>query len=380
VFVGAADILVIGLAGCLLVAAAAGFEPDRVTNPLLTPAIAFVAWTLVSAAWSTSPASALVEAAQRLEFVVFGVALMAALPSDGRHVRRALAGLVGAAAVLGTAAVILGAVEHRYVGVYPLGIQKNAAGSLLSYGLIAVAGLRLAAPGRRPGRWLAAAGLATVLGLVFTGSRGAWVGTLVALATVVAMRRPRLVWPVTAVTLVIVALFLLLFPPETLSQEAGFDEKFSTASVRAETWSQGVQAIAAHPVLGVGAGNFVARIGGQVLQADPNNLFLLTWAETGLPGIALLVWFLAGCLRLAWRNAHAGSPSGIPTAANLAGMAMLVTAIVHAQFDLFWTRGTALAAFLGAGLVVWANRVISATGQGRPPAPTPSATAWARCP
>jgi len=239
--------------------------------------------------------------------------------------------------------------------------------------------LRLALPGRHGGRWVVTTGLVTLAGLVITGSRGAWVGTLVALATVVAMRRPRLVWPVISVMLVAVALFLLVVPPDTLTEEAGFDDKFSTAAVRAETWQQGVDAFVAHPLLGVGAGNFVARIAGQTLQVDPNNLFLLTGAETGLPGLALLLWFLAACLRLAWRNAHA-VPPGEPAAANLSGVALLVTAIVHAQFDLFWTRGIGLVAFLGAGLVVWAFQATTANSQPRPSAPTLSTTARSRCP
>lgn len=379
VFVSVTDILVIGLACCLLVAVAAGFEPQRIANPLAIPAIAFVAWTLASAVWAAAPAKAVVEATQRLEFTVFGVALMAALPADGRHVRRALTGLAAGAALLGAATVITGILEHQFFGVYPLGIHKNAAGSLLSYGLIATLVLRLALPGRHGGHWVVATGLVTLAGLVITGSRGAWVGTLVALATVVAMRRPRLVWPVISVMLVAVALFLLVVPPDTLTEEAGFDDKFSTAAVRAETWQQGVDAFVAHPLLGVGAGNFVARIAGQTLQVDPNNLFLLTGAETGLPGLALLLWFLAACLRLAWRNAHA-VPPGEPAAANLSGVALLVTAIVHAQFDLFWTRGIGLVAFLGAGLVVWAFQATTANSQPRPSAPTLSTTARSRCP
>ncbi|HEY2957425.1 MAG TPA: O-antigen ligase family protein [Actinomycetota bacterium] len=379
-FVGVTDVMVLGLACCLAVAAAAGLEPPRPANPLLLPAVAFVAWTLASAAWAASPAKALQEATQRLEFAVIGVALVAALPVDGRHAHRALAGLAAGAAALGVTTVVLGVAQHRYVGVYPLGIHKNAAGSLISYGLVAALGLRLAAPGRRAGRWLAAAGLATLAGLVVTGSRGAWIGTLLALATVVAMRRPGLVWPVASVTVVVTALFLLVLPPETLGQEAGVHDRYSTAAVRAETWHQGVEAIGAHPLLGVGAGNFVAHLAGRVLQVDPNNLFLLTWAETGLPGLALLLWFLAGCLRLAWRNARTVAPPQVAVAANAAGVAMLVDAVVHAQFDVFWVRGTALAAFLGAGLVVWAGRAIAAPGQPREPVPTPSAIAWSRCP
>ena len=136
-----------------------------------------------------------------------------------------------------------------------------------------------------------------------------------------------------------------------------YEERYSTAAIRADTWQEGVRAISASPMLGVGAGNFVARIDGRNFQSDPNNVFLLTWAETGLLGLVMLLWFLVACLRLAWRNARA-SEEGTPTTANQIGMALLVSAVVHGQFDVFWTRGTGLAAFLGAGLVAWSSRAI----------------------
>jgi O-antigen ligase len=284
------------------------------------------------------------------------VALLAALPLDGRHVQRTLAVFVTGAAALGGATVVVGFAEHRFIGVYPLGIHKNAAGSLLSYGLLAAAGLAMAIPRGAASRWLVAGCLAIGSGLVVTGSRGAWVGTLVAAAVMLVLQRRYLLWPVASITVVAVALFLLLLPPDTLADHAGFDERYSTASVRADTWADGVREISAHPVLGVGAGNFVAHLDGKAFQADPNNLFLLTWAETGLPGLLLLLWLLGACLRLAWDNAQTAGGPGLASAASQIGVVMLVSAVVHGQFDVFWTRGTGLAAFLGAGLVSWAHR------------------------
>lgn len=356
VYASAGDLLTVGLGCCLLLATAAGYERQRFVNPLTAPAVAFVAWTAISASWAAEPLKALVDVGQRLEFTVLGVALIAALPIDGRHVRRTLGGFVAGATALGLITVLVGFAGHRLIGVYPLGIHKNAAGSLLSYGLLAAAGLVTAVPRGAASRWLVAACLAIGAGLVVTGSRGAWVGTLVAGAVMIVLARRHLLWPVASITVVAVALFLLVLPPDTLADHAGFDERYSTASVRADTWGDGVRTISAHPALGVGAGNFVAHLDGKAFQADPNNLFLLTWAETGLPGLLLLLWLLGACMRLAWRNAEAARGPGLAPAASQIGLAMLVSAVVHGQFDVFWTRGTGLAAFLGAGLVTWAHR------------------------
>jgi O-antigen ligase len=356
VYASASDLLTVGLGGCLLLATAAGFDRQQFASPLTAPAVAFVAWTAISASWAAEPLKALVDVGQRLEFTVLGVALIAALPLDGRHIRRTLGGFVAGATALGLTTIFVGFAEHRLIGVYPLGIHKNAAGSLLSYGLLAAAGLVTAVPRGAASRWLVAGCLTIGAGLVFTGSRGAWVGTLVAGAVMIVLPRRHLLWPVASITVVAVALFLLVLPPDTLGDHAGFDERYSTASVRADTWGDGVRTISAHPALGVGAGNFVAHLDGKAFQADPNNLFLLTWAETGLPGLLLLLWLLSACMRLAWRNAAAASGPGLAPAASEIGLALLVSAVVHGQFDVFWTRGTGLAAFLGAGLVAWAHR------------------------
>jgi O-antigen ligase len=366
VYASASDLLTVGLGCCLLLATAAGFERQQFANPLTVPALAFVAWTLLSATWAAEPLKAVVDAGQRLEFTVLGVALFAGLPLDGRHIRRTLGGFVSGATALAVVTVIVGLIDGRFVGVYPLGIHKNAAGSLLSYGLLAAVGLRLIASRKAICHWLVAASLTIAAGLVFTGSRGAWVGTLVAMAAMVVLRHRQLLWPVTSITLVAVAMFLLVLPPETLADQAGFDERYSTASVRLDTWSEGVQAIAADPLLGVGAGNFIARIDGKNFQADPNNVVLLTWAETGLPGLLLLLWLFGACLRLAWRNAIATPAPDTALAASQIGVAMLISAVVHGQFDVFWTRGTGLAAFLGVGLVAWAHRAL-ANGRSRRP-------------
>jgi FtsH-binding integral membrane protein len=81
---------------------------------------------------------------------------------------------------------------------------------------------------------------------------------------------------------------------------------------------------------------------------------LLTWAETGIFGLLLLGWLVLGALRMAARNAR--TLTGTAALANTAGCALFASAIAHAQFDIFWTRGIALLTFMGMGLVLWANR------------------------
>jgi O-antigen ligase len=115
--------------------------------------------------------------------------------------------------------------------------------------------------------------------------------------------------------------------------------------------------VKAHPVFGEGAGNFRAVVENRGSQVDPNNLTLLTWAETGIFGLMLLGWLFIGALRIAARNAR--TLTGTAALANTAGCALFLSSVAHAQFEIFWTRGIALLAFMGMGLVLWANRQAS---------------------
>lgn len=352
----ASDVLLVVLGAMLLVERAADRDRAPLLGPLTSVAVGFVVWTAASALWAADPTAPLIEAVQRFNFVILGVALIAALPRDGRLVRRTLVWFVAGSALLGAVTVGTGIAQSRYFGVYAAGIHKNTIGYLLSLGLLAAVALAVATPRRLPAaRWLAPASLSILAGLVLAGSRGGWVGAIVALILVAALRRPDAAPAAVVAGAAAVALLLLVVPPDVAADRVGFTTPNSTADVRAQTWEDGVATIATAPLLGVGAGNFRAYVRDQGSQVDPNNLALLTWAETGIPGLLLLLALFGGCLRLAWRQVRRSPARGMPTAASLAGAGMLVAGVAHAQFDMFWSRGTALATFLGVGLVLWAH-------------------------
>jgi O-antigen ligase len=153
---------------------------------------------------------------------------------------------------------------------------------------------------------------------------------------------------------VLVAAIAVVAAPQLTTDKINTHSVDTTTGMRMATWSQGMKAVKAHPVFGEGAGNFVAVVENRGAQVDPNNLTLLTWAETGIFGVLLLGWLILGALRMAARNSRV--LTGTAALANTAGCALFLSAIAHAQFDIFWTRGVALLTFMGMGLVLWANR------------------------
>jgi O-antigen ligase len=186
-----------------------------------------------------------------------------------------------------------------------------------------------------------------------TGSRGGWIGALAGSAIVVLLNRPAVGWPAFSAALLTAALVFVAAPGLT-TERIDTSTADTSAGTRVRTWSSGIAAIREHPLLGLGAGNFRAVVKDRGSQVDPNNLTLLTWAETGIVGLIFLAWLLVGAFRLAL--ATASMPTGTASMASAAGAGIFTAAIAHAQFEIFWTRGVALATFMGVGLVTWAHR------------------------
>ena len=119
---------------------------------------------------------------------------------------------------------------------------------------------------------------------------------------------------------------------------------------RLEFWRASLDIIARNPIVGVGYENISSEIGKRIGRARPaHNLYLETAAETGIPGLILLLWlFFAGLhgasallrvpgfprsLGLAYQSAIvvfmvSNIFGGRFYAFNLAGMISLLTALV----------------------------------------------------
>jgi O-antigen ligase len=362
---GPSDLVLLLLGGTLLFEWASGRQHGSLLGPLAVPAIGFVAWTAASAVWAANPHAVLVETMQRAAFVGLGIAVVHTLPTDGRVVRRGLVAMVGMAAVMGVAETAVALATHTYLHVYGLGIHKNWYGFVLTFGILAFAALAFDRGEKLAFRSVMPL-VPMVTGLLVSGSRGGWIGTLVGVTVVVIFHRPAFAWPaITAAVLAIALLFVAA--PQLTTERIDTSTADTSAGMRVRTWTDGIDAVKQHPLLGEGAGNFLAVVKDRGSQVDPNNLTLLTWAETGIFGLMFLGWLFAAALRMAARNTR--TLAGTAALANTAGAAVVVSALAHAQFDMFWTRGVALLTFMGIGLILWANRQVKTPS---PPEPSRS--------
>jgi O-antigen ligase len=191
-------------------------------------------------------------------------------------------------------------------------------------------------------------GLAVVsaFALLVTGSRGAWLGAIVAAAVALAIgwrskglslralvsSRPRRIGALVVVALLIVLLPIL--PARLLSGDAG----------RFELWSAAWSMFTSSPLVGVGPGAWpgvrpLTPISDDILAvlATSHNSALQVLAETGLIGALAAAWLVVAIGRLAWRAVARGPTESDRTMAVVASVSLVAAAvhsIVDAQFHL----------------------------------------------
>jgi putative inorganic carbon (hco3(-)) transporter len=319
-------------------------------NPLLLPGLLLVAVNWVSLAWSVTPHSTLTFGVQSLELVLIFPLVFASLPRSLLKIKHCLSFLTGATSIMAIALIVSYATSHsaRVRGVYLPGLNKNAAGSFQAAGLILAYVLQM--QGRTIAKYMLRVALVlNVLGLLATGSRGALLGAAVGiLAVAILLKRGK----VTAVAIValLVAAYLTVLAPD-IATKTSLTGSYNTTQLRIHLWKDAVTAIQHHPVLGTGARTYWDI---NYQQPDPNNLFLLTWAEEGLPGMAALLYLLISFGRLLWRARR------LPRDAALLAIAaggVTLSLLGHFQVDVSWARGATTLAFAMMGLVVAIERL-----------------------
>ena len=220
--------------------------------------------------------------------------------------------IVGIMAVHGVYQYIVGAempagwVDQNEAGVrtrvYSILTSPNIFGSLLTLAMPITVALGLTASSKkRRGVFL----LLTVMmlgSLVFTFSRGAWIGFMVAVAVYVLLKDVKLIIPVIIGAVLIVALVPSVGDRITYMLSPEYIES-SLKGGRLVRWMTGLRILEFNPVFGLGLGHFggaVAMNHGLSTIVDTyvtdtfymDNYYLKTAVETGLVGFSAFVMLM----------------------------------------------------------------------------------------
>ncbi len=329
---------------------ARGDRRSRELGPLAWPLAALVAWTGLSLAWSED----LREGAVGLLFFWLPFGLLALTLARLQWSRRWLSALC--------AQIVLMALVFAGIGVYqwatrdvfwnPKVIVANAYapfyrvnsvfydpsiyGRFLVVAILAALVVAFYDSGRRVALGAAAAVVVTWPGLFFSFSQSSFAALIVGAVVVAAFAwRWRAALALGIVSAVILA--VALTAPNirhSLLRESGQGLSKATSG-RASLIRNGVEIALDHPVQGVGTGSFkrayadrLGLRGSNPKKAASHNTPVTVAAETGVPGLALLLWLVGAGLFVTLRRAG----SSFKGRACLAFAAGLAAVGVHSLF------------------------------------------------
>ena len=337
---------------------------------------AFLVWCIASALWASDPGAAVSSTARIAQGPLLVIALVG-LVRDERSIHvlcgtflagAALSAIVGLSGVTRSDTSVIPA-ESRLTG--GIGDPNYLAAVLVP--AVALALFMVQAPRRGWHRIpIALAGIACLVALFLTESRGGIVALAVTILMAIAFagRVRRNVTVAVCGVLAMAAIYLtLIVPPQVLGRITQFTAGGGTG--RTDLWKVAAKAFEAHPIAGVGLGNFVVveptfavTFNSDLPRADlvvtqrqvVHNTYLHIAAELGLVGIVLFVGLLVAIITTAGNGVRAATADG-RFRLELVGRGIVVGAIGMLSAFTFLTAQYEKQLWLTLGLVLAYARV-----------------------
>jgi putative inorganic carbon (hco3(-)) transporter len=292
----------------------------RANRRFVVLSAAFLMWAIASALWASDPGAAVSSTARIAQGPLLVVALVG-LVKDEHGIHVLCATFVGGA----TLSAIVGLSGVTHADTSAVGDSRLTGGigdpNYLAAILIPAVFLALFTSFGRAGLFrpfIAAAGLICLLALFLTQSRGGIVALAVTIVCVIAYAgrlRRRIVGAISGVLALGAIYLILIAPPHALGRLTQFTAGGGTG--RTDLWKVARHAYDAHPIEGIGLGNFtiVEPTYAVTYQSDlpradlvvtqrnvVHNTYLHIAAELGTVGIALfmaLLWSILSSTRRA---------------------------------------------------------------------------------
>jgi hypothetical protein len=278
---------------------------------------------------------------------------------------------------------------RRWLRAYGLTPHPNALGGYLSMSLLVCLGALDSAKAKWR-HWLGLCLVLGSLGLLFTFSRSAWLGTFAGLAYMASIVRPwqylsgrprraRGMTLVLGVFLILAAIaFLSIFGSLLATRLFDLNDPLERRSLqdRVHDIRQAWGLIRTVPLRGTGSGYYLAALWAHVGEDRPpgirtvHNVPLLAAAELGVFGAVLWIWLLlAAPIALARQTSRSPQEMMEGRAARAGGAAALVSALIVSMFDSYLYIASVwwAALYLGALIGQWAQGRTSRRPNGEQP-------------
>jgi O-antigen ligase len=217
----------------------------------------------------------------------------------------------------------------------PLGHWMTYSGVLMLTTCAAVARITFT---RMRSPWPLIAVPALVVALVVTNTRNAWIGTLLAVSVLLAIRN----WKLVIVVPLAAGLAFLVAPGMVKKRAASiFDTADPANRDRIVMWKIGADMVRDNPWFGTGP-HRLAGVYPEYRQKYPeavnlvnphlHNVPIQIAAERGLPALAAWLWFIAVAARDLWRQLRARIAPAVAGAGLAAVVAMLAAGLFEYNF------------------------------------------------
>jgi O-antigen ligase len=263
---------------------------------------AFAGWAVLSTAWAISPATAWTELPTLLQLFTIAVLVgdfVTREPSIVRPVLLAYSLSAAVTAAIGVISYVTGlGVDVRAAAIAGQNPAQFAAVLLPAFAF----GFNEVVSGRQ--RMMGGAiAMLTLLGVLVSGTRGAWVAIAVIPLFVLPNLSPRRIAAVLALGAALLVVAYQVPGVSDLVTERADTAVSSGGAGRTSIWSSGLVIYASSPALGVGYANFPIAYTPEVMREagvtsylhtglGPHNIVVGTLAELGPVGLVLLCLFL----------------------------------------------------------------------------------------
>jgi hypothetical protein len=311
-------------------------------GPILVPVLLYFTVCIYSSSLHWLGPTALISLIQMFLYFVVVVTVFCVFVTDVRHYWIAFHALIAVGVFL--------AIAGMATNFWFIGLNKNGIAASLACCFLVNVELILSAETVRRRRWLLAALGVIALGLLFSLSRGAWLGTSCGVFFIFALRgKLALLLKICVCLLPFIAVFWFTLPPASRDYAAGFGQNHYNIKLRYESITLAQNYFNESPVYGMGVGlrkNY-----------DATNVLLMTLAETGVLGAVAFLLIHAALLQMIWRAQKQIARPEAWFSLLCIGGALVLNKLVHGMVDQYWSRGAVMAAWAGGGMATRAYYV-----------------------
>jgi len=312
-------------------------------GPAFVPTMVYLAVCTASSllSWRDSTLTSMV---QMVLYIVVAVCIFTSLGRDERDYQLSFYGLMLVGLVLAVAVMV------THSG-YVLNLHKNGVGGSLSCAVIVATELWLAARAPRRRMIMTWVLVTLVAGLFFSLSRGGWVGALVGITLLLAMRGEfRTLMKVMVAFVPLICICWYFLPEKSRDYTTGLTAKNENIQARYNSVEFAREKFDENPFLGVGVG--------LRKEYDATDLFWLTLAETGVPGAVTFLFLQFAILRMVWKTQKRLRRSDPLYSSVAIGGALMFGRLIHGMVDHYWSRGAITIAWAGAGMATYGYLVV----------------------